>query len=276
MENYIFNISNDCDKLKNIYLFGECYFQDMELESSNIDNFIFHNMSIGNGSSYSFLNLLKTKSINEKGVFFVGGTIHDRHGWHNGKTLQQIVNWFNTLFYDSILVFCLVGPKNTQNHEHLNLNKYHEDKIEVCNHKNIFYLDLRFDNESSTDGVHMTKKQKKLMSTQILEYLHQNNFKSSSYSISIKKDLIELNVQNSNIHKCYLLHGHNKQSFSIFNNNSLMKKYSVLGDKNFGKEGFHPSLDRPILTKIIHPGKITFSESIYIDSIIVEGDVKYD
>jgi hypothetical protein len=274
-ENDVFLIENPA--LSNVYFFGECFLQnihkDLKNNSPEICNFFnVKNISCGGGTCYEFLMFLKSKPNLNKGIYFIAGSSHDRNGWNNGKTIVEIKNWFDTVFYDSILVFALTGPFNPRpEHEYINHNKYNQEKINMTNEENIFYIDLRFDANDDTitkDGLHLPNK--KIIKSNISNYLIKKQFKTKIFTQKIKKNIkkIEIKEKYSNI---YVFHGHNNSYFYLYNNDVCIKKHAILGHKKV-KEGYAPYQDRMFFNKIKSPqiGFISFSESIYVDSIVVE------
>jgi hypothetical protein len=263
--------------LSNVYFFGECFFQDIHKNLQNnypeiYNSFNIQNISRGAGSCYEFLMFLKTKPNLKEGIFFIAGSSQDRNGWNHGKTLAEIKQWFDTIFYDSVLVFALTGPFNPRpEHEHIGHNKYNGEKINMANEENIFYIDLRFDANDDTitkDGLHLPNKT--TITSNISNYLTNKTFRSKTFTHSINKNIknIEIKETYSNI---YIFHGHNNGYFYLYNNDICIRKHAILGHKKV-KEGYLPYQDRIFFTKIKSPkiGFISFSEHIYVEDIVVE------
>jgi hypothetical protein len=275
IEDEIYFLENPA--LSNVYFFGECFFQnihkDLKQNSPEVyDSFNIQNISCGGGTCYEFLMFLKSKPNLNEGIYFIAGSSHDRNGWNNGKTIVEIKNWFDTVYYDSILVFALTGPFNPRpEHEHMNCNKYNQEKINMTNEKNIFHIDLRFDandDKITKDGLHLPNK--KIITSNISNYLTNNQFRTKTFTQKIKKNIRKIEIK-ENYSNIYIFHGHNNSYFYLYNNDISIKKYAILGHKKV-KEGYAPYQDRMLFNKIKNPqiGFISFSEPIYVDSIIVE------
>jgi len=252
-----------------VYLFGECYFQkfeDLLKETDGGSQFDFENLSISNGSIKAFLMMLKCKKNLEKGVFLVGGSLQDKWGWESGKIAKQIINWFDTCLFDSLLIFCLTGSLNKQEDLH---NFYNEEKKKFANQRNIFSLDLRFDANQSVDGIHVGVEEKKVMAKKTIEFLKTISFVFSTEELACFTDKILVDKPYRNI---TIFHGHNKSIFEIKNNNKIIKKYAFYLLPQKTSEGHILYMDRPMITEIEKPqvGTINFSERVYVDKVIME------
>jgi hypothetical protein len=263
--------------LSNVYFFGECFFQGIHKNLQNnypeiYNSFNIQNISCGGGTCYEFLMFLKSKPNLNEGIYFIAGSSHDRNGWNNGKTIVEIKKWFDTIFYDSILVFALTGPFNPRpEHEHINYNKYNQEKINMTNEENIFHIDLRFDANDDTitkDGIHIPNKT--IITSNISNYLTNKTFRPKTFTQKIKKNIRKIEIK-ENYSNIYIFHGHNNSYFYLYNNNIRIKKHAILGHEKV-KEGYTPYQDRMFVNRIKSPqiGFISFSELIYVDSIVVE------
>ena len=258
-----------------VYLFGECYFFGLE-NSADWGEFDVENISVGSGSCSNFLSLLETGKVREQGIFFVGGSIHERHGWGNGQTLARVLDWFNTFFHDSVLVFCLVGPRNPRE-EHLLYNnvKYNSEKAEACDGERILSLDCTFDSGDASvtkDGLHIHHTAKAWVSDRIRSFLSERGFERRLIHVGHDLDRILLG---SGYRSMTIMHGNNDGFFSVFNNDRNIKNYAAYGHEMCSKPGvlIYMKGRKIIVDRIsnVAAGEIRFSEAIYVDSIKLEG-----
>jgi hypothetical protein len=253
----------------NIYFCGECYFSYALKEflqkntSANIQN-----LSIGSGSTETFLTILKYKKCFDPGIFLLGGSIHDKWGWNNGETLNDILSWFNTSLYDSSLVLCLTGPyeKTTDSiYDHRLINEY---KQKFAEQHNIPYLDLRINKEHIFDNIHFNTEGKEIFNNKILEFLINQKPKL----INPKIEKIERTTDRLEINNCKrftIIHEHNNALLDIFNNEKLVKQltpYRLLSSNPTRI----PYIDRTLYNNFIKPhhGFIRFSEPVFIHATI--------
>lgn len=256
-----------------VYLFGECYFHGLE-DRVDWGEFIVENISAGSGSCSNLLSLFEAGGVREQGIFFVGGSIHERNGWGNGRTLTRVLDWFNTFFHDSFLVFCLVGPHNPRE-EHLMYNnvRYNSEKSAVCDGRRVFSLDCAFDSADTSltdDGLHLKWSKRGWMAERIRDFLF--NLHAHRRVVGVGQDVDRI-LLGSDHRSMTILHGNNDGFFSVSNNERVVKKYAAYGHEMMGEPRVFPYIKgrNVIVDRIsnVLAGEIRFSDTIHVANIIL-------
>lgn len=254
----------------NIYFCGECYF------SHDLENFVKEkincnvvNLSVGSGSTDTFLTILKYKKHFDPGVFLLGGSVHDKWGWNEGKTLEEIYNWFNSSLYDSNLVLCLTGPfdeTDNQNYDHRIIN----DQKKMFAEKNkIDCLDLRIKTQHvMNDKIHFNLDGKKTFHEKILNFLV--GYKPRPINPIVK--LINKKTTELQVFPCKrltIIHDHNNNLLDIYNNDKIVKKLTPtrLSSEHKDRTSF---IDRTLVSNFVklEEGLIKFSEPVFIHATL--------
>lgn len=253
---------------KNVYLFGECYFETMDVILSELDTneeFQFSNMSISGGACYDFNTFLKSQRFLEQGIFVLGGSVHDQWSFKS-QFLPQILNWFETSLYDSVLIFALTGQRDgADNKLH---HFYNNEKLKLINGKNILSFDMRFEASKSHDGLHIHKEEKHDIASKLIDFLKTIKF-------HIQEVKINNLVKDIPIEKCkkiIIIHRHNNATFEVKDGGKFSRRYVYYKHLNKDTKGHWSHLDRLLITEISDPkpGLISFSQEIYVDKVIIE------
>lgn len=255
-----------------VHLFGECYFEGLEREDWG--GVAVENISVGSGSCSDLISLLESGGVREQGVFFVGGSVHDRHGWRNGRTLQRLLGWFDTLLHDSVLVLCLVGPHNPRE-EHLAHNTawYNAEKKAACDGRRILPLDCTFDSSDpalTDDGIHLRPAARGWMAARMRGLLA--GLDARRRVVKVGRDVGRI-LLGSGYLSVTLLHGHNGGFLSVSNNERVVRMFAPPGHETSSQPGVVRYMKgrRLIVDRIsnVLPGELRFSEETYVDSVLL-------
>lgn len=255
---------------QNIYLCGECYFsQKLRAFLGNNLNYAIHDLSFGSGNTDSFLSVLKYKKYLDPGLFFLGGSIHDKYGWRDGQALYDVLKWFECSLYESELVLCLTGPftRTNSDFDHRTVNAFKE---RFAKENGLKILDLRIGEENTVDYLHFDLAGEKIFFHRVLDFISQ--YSRAKQSMVLKTVDMEIDVFDvPDCKRLTILHDVPDHPFYIHNNESLVKQMAPFRLINEHRDHVHFLTGRKMYNNLwdVKSGNVRFSEKAFVYSLIL-------